>query len=90
MLIQPVQPVGVTIRIGDMSYEGQMVSLSETELEVSLQDYLEKDSEVLFIAQYFKGEATIRDIKFAHYCFTYRIEIKSIQFQPGLLINTRL
>lgn len=90
MLIQPIEPVGVTIRIGDSIYEGHMVSLSETELEVSLSDYLEKDSDLIFIAQYFKGEAIIRDIHFAHYCFTYRVEIRSIQFQPGLLINTRL
>ncbi|KTD57564.1 hypothetical protein [Legionella shakespearei] len=90
MLIQPVQPVFITIKIGENKYECQMVSLSEHELEISCNDYLEKDSQVFFVAKYFKGNAVIRDIQFAQYYFTYKMEIERIQFQPGLLINTRL
>lgn len=90
MLIQPVQPVMVLLKIGSDKYECQMVSLSQTELELSCTDYLEKESQVLFIAQYFRGRAIIRDIKFAERCFKYKMEIEEIRFQPGLVINTRL
>lgn len=90
VLIQPVQPVNVTIKIGKKIYDCQMISLSETELVLNCNDYMEKDSEALFIAKYFRGAATVRDIEFIQFFFTYKLEIDSIQFQPGLLINTRL
>ncbi|KTD49306.1 hypothetical protein [Legionella quateirensis] len=90
MLIQPVQPVNVTIKIGKNIYECQMISLSDTELVLNCNDYLEKDTQALFIARYFRGVATIREIEFIKFYFTYKLEIENIQFQPGLLINTRL
>lgn len=90
VLIQPVQPVHVTIKIGQVNYESQMLSLSETELEISCNEYLEKDSIVSFLAQYFRGSAIIKDIQFKNYYFIYKMTIEKIQFQPGLLINTRL
>ncbi len=90
MLIQPVQPVLVTIKIGESKYECQMISLSDTELELKSSEYMEKDSSVLFFAKYFRGSATINEIKFAQFCFTYKLSIETIQFQPGLIINTRL
>lgn len=90
MLIQPVQPVVVTIKIGQCNYDCQMISLSESELELKGNDYFEKESHVLFLAKYFRGHAIVREIEFSHYCFTYKMEISQIQFQPGLLINTRL
>lgn len=90
MLIQPVQPIDIAMQFGENKYKCQMISLSETELELSCQDYLEKESHVSFITRYFRGNAIIREISFAQYCFTYKLEIATIQFQPGLLINTRL
>lgn len=90
MLIQPVQPVMVTIKNKDKKFDCHMISLSETELEIGCNDYLEKETQVLFFTKYFRGNATIREIKFAQYCFTYVLKIEQIQFQPGLLINTRL
>ncbi|KTD34380.1 hypothetical protein Lmor_1777 [Legionella moravica] len=90
MLIQPVQPVNVTVKIGDNIHECQMISLSDTELVLNCNDYLDKDSQVLFIARYFRGAAIIREIDFIKFHFTYKLEIENIQFQPGLLINTRL
>lgn len=90
MLIQPVQPVHVTIKIGQKKYECQLVSLSDIELELSCSDYLDKNTDVSFLARYFRGHATIREIQFSHYYFKYILNIKEIQFQPGLLINTRL
>ncbi len=90
MLIQPVQPVPVQIKIEQNKYDCHMISLSHTELELSCPDYLDKNSQVLFIAQYFRGKAFIKEIRFSEHCFNYTLEIEEIQFQPGLLINTRL
>ena len=90
MLIQPTQPVMVTIKIGEKNYNCQMISLTETELELSCSDYLEREKNVYFFAKFFRGHATIREIKFARFCFTYKLDIEKIQFQPGLIINTRL
>ncbi len=90
MLIQPVQPVNVTIKIGETIYECKMISLSEKELVINCNDYIEKDSDALFAAKYFRGSATVREIEFTQFFFTYKLEISNIQFQPGLLINTRL
>jgi hypothetical protein len=90
VIIQPIQPVMVTIKIGENQYDCQMISLSETVLELNGHDYVEKERDVLFLAQYFRGKATVRDVTFTHFCFTYKLDIKTIQFQPGLIINTRL
>lgn len=90
VLIQPVQPVSVTLKIGENKYECQMLSLTEEQLELSGQNYLEKGCQVFFMGKYFRGAARINEIEFAQYCFTYTLDIENIQFQPGLLINTRL
>ncbi|HHT9950620.1 TPA: hypothetical protein ACT9K3_000440 [Legionella pneumophila] len=90
MLIQPIEPVVITIKIGQNNFECQMISLSESELELKSNDYFEKESHVTFIAKYFRGHAIVRELEFSDYCFTYKMEIVRIQFQPGLLINTRL
>ncbi|HAT1923891.1 TPA: hypothetical protein JAZ42_06305 [Legionella pneumophila] len=90
MLIQPIEPVVITIKIGQNNFECRMVSLSESELEIKSNDYFEKGSDVHFFAKYFRGHAVVDSIAFSDYCFTYKMEIVQIQFQPGLLINTRL
>lgn len=54
MLIQPIEPVAVTIKMGKNSYECQMVSLSESELALKSYDYFEKGSEVLFLQNIFE------------------------------------
>ncbi|KTD42701.1 hypothetical protein [Legionella parisiensis] len=90
MLIQPVQPVYILIKIGEDEYSGQLLSLSEENLEFKCAAYIEKNIEVSFFAKHFRGLATIQEIKFDHSFFTYQLTIQEIQFQPGLLINTRL
>ncbi len=90
MVIQPVQPVLVTIKWEQECYEGLMVSLTENQLEISCAQFLEKNLTVLFQAKYFRGTAVITDTKFEQLSFNYILEINHIQFQPGLLINTRL
>lgn len=90
MLIEPVKPVAVVIKFGQNKYDCQMISLSQTVLELCCHDYLEKDSKVLFIAQFFRGKAVIHEIKFNKDQFIYKLAIEEIQFQPGLLIDTSL
>ncbi|WP_131795665.1 hypothetical protein [Fluoribacter gormanii] len=90
MLIQPVQPVNVLIKIGEIEYIGQLLSLSEEKLDLKCEEYIEKDIEVAFFAKHFRGHAIIEEIQFARSFFTYQLTIQEIQFQPGLLINTRL
>ncbi|AWN72773.1 hypothetical protein LEAN103870_03000 [Legionella anisa] len=90
MLIQPVQPVYILIKVGDDEYSGQLLSLSEENLEFQCDAYIEKNIEVSFFAKHFRGQATIQEIKFDNSLFTYQLTIQEIQFQPGLLINTRL
>lgn len=90
MLIQPVKPVMVLIKFGQHQYDCRMVSLSPTELALTCNAYLEKGTEVSFLAQYFRGSATIKGIEFVQYCFQYTLEIENIQFRPGLLVNYKL
>ena len=90
MLIQPVQPVLITIKIDERHFGCYMIKLSEAELEISCSAYLEKETKVLFWAKYFRGHGVISGIKFAQGYFIYTLKIEQIQFQPGLLINTRL
>ena len=93
MLIQPVQPVFVVVKIGPNDQKDhmcQMLSLSDNKLELRCNDYLEKESEVVFSAKYFRGLGIIEEITYAKLHFIYHMNIKEIQFQPGLLINTQL
>ncbi|WP_040534133.1 hypothetical protein [Legionella drancourtii] len=90
MLIQPVQPVFVVVKIGDDDHMCQMVSLTDNHLELKCHDYFEKESQVSFLGKYFRGRAIIQEITFSKVHFIYQMNIEEIQFQPGLLINTRL
>lgn len=90
MLIQPVQPVFVIVKIAHSDHMCQMISLSDKQLELKCNDYFEKESHVSFLGKYFRGSAFIEEITFAKLHFIYQMNIEEIQFQPGLLINTRL
>lgn len=56
MLIQPVQPVSVLIKIGEIEYIGQLLSLSEEKLELKCEEYIEKDIEVAFLLNIFAAK----------------------------------
>lgn len=90
MLIEPEEPVELIIQVGDVKYLGYMLSLSESKIEVSCNEYLEKNTFVLFNSPYFKGHALVKEIKFAKRFFIYQLAIEQIKFQPGLLVNMRL
>lgn len=90
MQIQPVQPVDVELKCGDVRMRGMLLQLTDDELLVTSKEYLEKDNVISFIARYFRGEAIIKKVMYSEYLFTYTLAINSIRFQPGLLINTQL
>jgi hypothetical protein len=90
VLIQPVQPVFVVVKIGHEDHICQLVSLSDNQLELKCNDYFEKECEVSFLGKYFRGRAIINEVTFSKLYFIYQLNIEEIQFQPGLLINTRL
>ncbi|WP_058534105.1 hypothetical protein [Legionella saoudiensis] len=90
MLIQPVEPVFVVVKLGQEDYMCQMLSLSDSELELKSNHYFEKETHVSFHGKFFRGHASIQGITFSKLHFIYQMNIEEIQFQPGLLINTRL
>ncbi|MBN9230306.1 MAG: hypothetical protein BGO90_02400 [Legionella sp. 40-6] len=90
MLIEPTQPIYVKVKSGHDEYTCQLVSLSDTELELKGDFYMEKASSISFLGKYFRGRATINDINFLQPDFIYHLIIDEIQFQPGLLIDTEL
>jgi hypothetical protein len=90
VLIEPIQPINLNIKVGEEDYLGYMLSLTDETLELSCNEYLDKETMVEFISNYFKGRAIIKDIKFAKTFFIYKLEIIQINFQPGLLVNMRL
>ncbi|WED42799.1 hypothetical protein [Legionella cardiaca] len=90
MQIQPVQPVVVKLKCGHTHASCLLVELTDTEMQLSSTEYLDKDSPVIFSAQFFHGEAIITHVNFLNYRFTYRLTINAIKYQPGLLVNKQL
>ncbi|ASQ47387.1 hypothetical protein [Legionella clemsonensis] len=90
MQIQPVQPVAVKLKCGHTQASCLLVELTDTEMQVTSPDYLDKNSPVIFSAQFFHGEAVITHIQFLNYRFTYTLSINNIKYQPGLLVNKQL
>lgn len=90
MLLEPTTPINIMIQIGENYFESRLVSLSDNEIEICTANYFDKGTQIQFLAKYFKGFAEIKGIEFINSHFIYKLEIMKIQFQPGLLINTRL
>ena len=90
MLIEPTQPLLMTIKIKEQSYGCQLLRLSEQLLEIKSREFFETESQVCFLAQYFRGQARVENYSFNKPYFFYQLHIENIQFLPGLLINTRL
>lgn len=90
MLIQPVRPMKVRIKCSKDQFDCQLISLSETKLELYSLIYQGIESQVVFLARYFRGTARIERIEHTGRFFKYTLSISSIQFQPGLLVDMRL
>lgn len=90
MLIQPIKPVFIHIKSGNETFNGLVLSLTDTDLEFSSLHYLEKNSQIFFNAEFFRGTAIVEKLDFHSPIFKYTLRIENINFQPGLLVNTRL
>lgn len=90
MLIQPVKPVTVRIKLDKKQFDCQLISLSETKMELLCLNYLETKNQVIFLARYFRGAARIERIEYSGRFFKYTLQINIIQFQPGFLVDMRL
>lgn len=90
MLIQPVTPIVITIKYDQSEIDCQMISLTEYELVIQCNSFIEKESKLIFYAKYFKGLGILKETQYSKHYFIYTLNIEQINFQPGLLINTRL
>lgn len=90
MEIHPVQPVKVQLICDMNKAHAFMLSLSDTVLKVICHAHFDINEILVFKSEYFKGEGQVKSSEISKYCYRYTIEIFSIKFQPGLLINTKL
>lgn len=90
MQIQPIQPVEVLLKCGETELRCKLIELTESEMTVNSSDFIEKESSVVFVSKFFRGEAIVREFGYKGHKFTYKLDIGNIRYQPGLLINTSL
>ncbi|WP_028388866.1 hypothetical protein [Legionella fairfieldensis] len=90
MQIKPMQPVAVKLKCGHLQAACFLLELTDDKMQLTSNDYIDKASPVVFSSQFFHGEATIIDLDFAHYNFTYTLHINFITYQPGLVVNQQL
>ncbi|ARG98793.1 hypothetical protein [Legionella micdadei] len=90
MQIQPMQPVAIKLKCGQIQTSGFLVQLTDSEMQLTCTDYMEKDSSVAFTSKFFSGEAKIIELNFAHSHFLYTLSINFIRYQPGLVVNKTL
>ena len=90
MLIQPTQSFEVFIKLDSSQYQCQMLSLSENLLELKGIHHIELLTPIEFRSSYFRGVGTIKDVIFDTFYYIFLIQIESIHFQPGFLINTEM
>lgn len=90
MQIQPTKPVKVNLQCGESHAVCSLVALTDSEMQLTSKDYLERGSLVIFISRFFRGEAIIIDLAFSHYYFSYQLKISFINYKPGLVVNQKL
>lgn len=89
MQINPLESIDVSLKYEELLIEGCLVSLSDDEITLNSQSYLPAKGIVEFIAKHFHGYANIKKINFEQDHFVYFLEIYTIHFQPGFLVNCR-
>lgn len=92
MLIQPTHSYEVLIRVGqeEKKIQCHMLSLSETLLELSGYEYINRLTQVTFHSNKFRGSGVAKDISFERGHYVYFIQIQDIHFLPGFLVDTEL
>lgn len=54
MQIQPLQPVSVKLKCGHAEASCLLVELTDTEMQLTSKDYLQKDSPVVFLRNFLR------------------------------------
>lgn len=90
MQIQPTQPVEVNLQCGESHATCLLVSLTDSEMQLTSSDYLERGSLVNFTSRFFRGEATLVELAFSQHYFSYQLKISFINYKPGLVVNQKL
>lgn len=90
MQIQPTQEVLVNLTCDEHKMLCHLIQLNDNEMQLSSDEFLEKNAEVSFKSQYFFGNAVVISVDYIDIHFNFRLKIRSIKFQPGLLVNMKL
>lgn len=90
MLIQPNHSIPLVLYFKQRQLSAYMSALTDSALTITCETYIDKHSIVSFINPYFRGQGSITKIHFDKAIFTYNLDIASIQFKPGLIINQKI
>jgi hypothetical protein len=90
MDINPTESLVVVLKTEVSEIAGCLVTLTDESLSLKSQHFLQGGGGLSFRSRFFRGHAGIKNITFDKDGFVYELEILTIQFQPGLLINVRL
>lgn len=89
MQINPLERIDVHLKHEGSDIEACLMSLSDAEIKLSSRGYLPAKGLIDFSAKHFQGQAGINKILFEDGKFIYYLEIYTIHFQPGFLVNCR-
>jgi hypothetical protein len=90
MQIRPLEQIDISLKTEETHINGRLISLSDDELRLNSISYLPPTKGMLdFVCKYFHGQGEIKKINFEEDKFTYYLEIYTIHFQPGFLVNCR-
>lgn len=90
MHIQPLHPISILLKVDGVEIECELLTLTDTELDVSCAVFFDRETSLSFQSDYFKGLGAVSSIKFTGRIFNYTITIRTIHFVPGFLVNTRI
>lgn len=90
MDINPNQSLIVVLKSEACEIVGSLITLSDDALNLKSTQFLKGGGTLSFRSQFFRGHAGVKNITFDTDGFVYELEILTIQFQPGFLIDMRL
>jgi hypothetical protein len=88
MNVQPLQVISIILKKDGSQLKGHLITLSDEEIILSSKEFFACPGAFAFQAHFFRGQAILKDVVFADGQFTFYLEILSICFRPGLLIDT--
>lgn len=88
MEIQPLQPVNVFLfPTGKEEIASHLIDIASDRIRVMAQLFIEQKTAVDFKSRFFSGRAIVTAIEFKNHVFTYTLDILTIHFKPGMIIN---